>query len=101
MARSLRGVEFETLPKAKVVYEPEYQVLFIENGAASEVGEEMANGVLVLYDKDVDDAPTSAVAIRIDRAEVVLKPFVEAILAKYGIKHEESAQGMDTKAADD
>ena len=86
---------------AKVIYEPEYQVLIIETGEASEVAEEMAKGVLVHYDKDVDDAPTSAVAIRIDCAEVVLKPFVDAILAKYGIATTEEAQGNDIRAADD
>ncbi len=46
----------------------------------------MAQGVLVLYDKDVDTGPTSAVAIRIDDAETALKPFVDAILAKYAGK---------------
>ena len=88
MAISMKGVEIEPLPKAKVIYEPEYQVLYIANGQPDAVGEEMANGVLVLYDKDVDDAPTSAVAIRIDCAEAVLKPFVDAILAKYGLNPE-------------
>ena len=88
MGNSINSPELEPLPKAKVVYETEYQVLFIESGQDSEVGEEMAHGVLVLYDKDVDNAPTSAVAIRIDRAEVVLKPFVDAILAKYGVNPE-------------
>ena len=88
MAVSMRGIEFEQLPEAKVTYDPEYQVLYILNGQPDAVGEEMANGVLVLYDKDVDDEPTSAVAIRIDCAEVVLKPFVDAILAKYGLTPE-------------
>lgn len=88
MAISIKGVELEPLPKAKVIYEPEYQVLYIANGQPDAVGEEMANGVLVLYDKDVDNEPTSAVAIRIDCAEVVLKPFVDAILAKYGLNPE-------------
>ena len=88
MAISMKGVEFEPLPKAKVIYEPECQVLYIANGQPDAVGEEMANGVLVLYDKDADDAPTSAVAIRIDCAEAVLKPFVDAILAKYGLNPE-------------
>ena len=89
MEYPVKRIELPPLAKANVFYEPEYQVLFIENGESSEVGEEMAKNILVLYDKDLDDAPTSAVAIRIDRAEVVLKPFVDAILAKYGIKPEE------------
>lgn len=88
MVNPIKIIELEPLPNAKVIYEPEYQVLYIANGQPDAVGEEMAKGVLVLYDKDVDDAPTSAVAIRIDRAEVVLKPFVDAILAKYGVTPE-------------
>ena len=43
----------------------------------------MADGVLVYYDKH-DEA--SAVALCIEPAEIVLKPFVDAILAKYGVK---------------
>ena len=84
----MKIIELEPLPNAKVIYEPEYQVLYIANGQPDAVGEEMARDVLVLYDKDVDDAPTSAVAIRIDCAEVVLKPFADAILAKYGVTPE-------------
>ena len=37
-----------------------------------------------MYDKDVDNAPTSVVGILIDGAEVVLKSFVDAILVKHG-----------------
>ena len=46
-----------------------------------EDAEEMADGILVYYDKD-DEA--AAVALCIERAELVLKPFVDAILTKYG-----------------
>ena len=42
----------------------------------------LAQDVIVHYDKDDDNAPSSAVAIRIDSAEYVLKPFLDAILAK-------------------
>ena len=87
----------EPLPPANVVYSPHSQVLLIENGQASEVGEEMSHGVLVFYDKDVDDAPTSAVAIRIDSAEHVLKPFVDAILAKYGITPDQQPVAKEAK----
>ncbi len=72
-------------PPARVEYDPKAQILRIENGQSSQVGEEIAEDVIVHYDKDDDHAPASAVAIRIDRAEVVLKPFVDAILAKYGV----------------
>ena len=86
MGHPVNRTELKPLPQAKVVYSPKAQVLLIENGQSSAVGEEMAQGVLVLYDKDVDTEPTSAVAIRIDDAETVLKPFVDAILAKYAEK---------------
>lgn len=101
MEHKVKHFELPPLPHANVLYEPEYQVLFIQNGRSSEVSEEMAKGVLILYDKDVDDEPTSAVAIRIDRAETVLRPFVEAILAKYGINPDEIALDVNARAADD
>ena len=86
MVQSVRAMEPEPLAQARVVYSPGDQVLIIESGHSSEVAEEMAQGVLVYYDKDTDTEPTSAVAIRVDVAEYVLKPFVDAILAKYGVK---------------
>lgn len=67
-----------------VLYNPETQVLIIENGQSSEIAEEMAQDVVVFYDKDDDTTPTSAVAVRIDCAEHVLKPFIDAVLAKRG-----------------
>lgn len=79
-------VEVEPVPLPNVAYNPQSQVLLIESGEPSAGREEMARGVLVFYDKDTDDARTTAVAIRIDSAEWVLKPFVDAILVKHGIK---------------
>ena len=62
----------------------------------------MAKDIHILYDKDDDHAPSwSAVAIRIDCAEVVLKPFVDAILAKYGVKPQEAPQSQQRQTADD
>ena len=60
----------------------------------------LAQDVIVHYDKDDDNAPSSAVAIRIDSAEYVLKPFQDAILAKNGIKREaeEEPVGNPSKA---
>ena len=83
-------------PPPLVEYDPKGQVLRIENGQQSEVGEEMAEDVIVHYDKGDDSAPTSSVAIRIDRAEIVLKPFVDAILAKYGVRVEPAAPVSET-----
>jgi uncharacterized protein YuzE len=79
-----------------VEYDPKGQILRIENGQSSQVGEEIAEDVIVHYDKDDDHAPSSAVAIRIDRAEHVLKPFVDAILAKYGVKPVQSPAANET-----
>ena len=85
------------LPPEKVFYEPEYQVLVIENGEQSEVGEEMARQIHIMYDKDVDNAPTWAVTILIDSAEVVLKPFVDAVLVKYGFTPDPNAAQQSHK----
>ena len=70
---------------AQVEYIPESQVLFIENGRESAVGDDFAEHIIVHYDNDDVAAPASLTAIRIDQAEYVLKPFVDAILAKYGV----------------
>ena len=93
MVRKVKRIELEPLPKATVVYIPETQTLYIENGRVREDAEEMADGVLVYYDKD-DEA--SAVALNIEQAEVVLRPFVDAILAKYGVKLVQSSATNET-----
>ena len=59
--------------------------MLIENGEKSAAGEEMSEDTIVHYNKDEPGAPSSAAAIRIDHAEDVLKPSVDAILAKYGL----------------
>ena len=86
MGHPVKRIALPPLPPAKVIYEPEYQVLVIENGEPSESGEEMARQIHIMYDKDVDNASTSAVTILIDGAEVVLKPFVDEILVKHSIE---------------
>ena len=88
MGEPVKQTEWEPVPPARVEYDPKGQILRIENGHKSAVGEEIAEDVIIHYDKDDDHAPASAVAIRIDRAEAVLKPFVDAILVKYGVKPE-------------
>ena len=59
------------------------------------------NGADVIdhYDKDEPHAPSAVVAIRIDSAEYGLKPFVDAILAKYGAKRgtEEEPLGIQAQ----
>ena len=98
MGRELKHAQREPLLPATVVYTPESQILYLENGEVREEAAEMSRNILVYYGKERD---SEAVAIRIDRAEVVLKPFVDAILAKYGIKHKETEQKADPKTAAD
>ena len=98
MGEQVKFPQREPLPIARVIYTPESQVLYLENGELREEAAEMSRNVLVYYGKERN---SEAVAIRIDRAEVVLKPFVDAILTKYGIKIEEAAREVDPKAADD
>lgn len=80
---------WETLPNADVQYSPETQTLYISNGQPARMGEEIARWVVIFTDEDpeadksVNDA--CPVSIQIDAAETVLKPFVDAILAKYGL----------------
>ena len=93
MARKVKRFELEALPKPTVVYVAETETLYIENGRVREDAEEMADGVLVYYGKH-DEA--SAVALCIEPAEIVLKPFVDAILAKYGVKPVQSPAANET-----
>ena len=78
-------------PPARVEYNPERDSLFIDSGRAGVVSQEMAENIIVHYDKDKPDERCSAVAIRIDSAERVLEPFVDAILEKHGVEREEEA----------
>ena len=85
-------------PPARVEYNPERDSLFIDSGRAGVVSQEMAENIIVHYDKDKPDERCSAVAIRIDSAERVLEPFVDAIFKKHGVEREEEAAG--TRAQD-
>ena len=82
-------VEIDPPPQARVVYNAEQDILLIESGETSAVGEEMTEGIIVHYNKDDETVPAGealrAVAIFIDGAESALKPFVDAILSKHGI----------------
>lgn len=95
MAESVKYPVWPSLPPAIVEYNPELQILFIWTGEKSAAGEEIAKDITVHYDKDEDNERCSAVAIHIDSAEYVLKPFVDAILTKYGVKRDsETADGQ-------
>ena len=78
-------------PPARVEYNPERDSLFIDSGRTGVVGQEMAENIIVHYDKDKPDEQCSAVAFRIDGAERVLKPFVDAILKRHGVEREGEA----------
>ena len=89
----IRGEEWLLAPHSEAVYDSESQTLLIENGQACEISKEIAKDVHVLYGNDYDGGATLAsVAIRIDRAETVLKPFVDAILSKHGVELQEAPQ---------
>ena len=85
-------------PLARVEYNSERDSLFIDSGRAGVVSQEMAENITVHYDKDKPDERCSAVAIRVDSAERVLKPFVDDILKKHGVEQDEEAAG--TRAQD-
>lgn len=74
--------EIDALSEATVKYWATDQVLEIHNGKPLGDGEEIAQFITVFYDRECED---EVVAVRIDHTEYVLKPFVDAILAKYGV----------------
>ena len=74
--------DIDALSEATVNYWAADQVLEILNGKSLGNGEEIAQFVTVYYDRENEN---EVVAVRLDFAEYVLKPFVDAILAKYGV----------------
>jgi len=72
-------------PEPVVQYFPETQSLWIDSGKSLGEGETIAKGVVVFYGKDDD---MTAEGVRIELAEHVLKPFVDAIIARYGTNPE-------------
>ena len=79
-------------PEPVVRYFPETQSLWIESGKQLGEGETIASGVVVFYNKEDD---TLAEGVRIEFAEHVLKPFVDAIIAKYGAKPKPVTKTVD------
>ena len=82
--------DFEMEPVVR--YFPETQSLWIEGGKQLGEGETITSGVVVFYNKEDD---TLAEGVRIELAEHVLKPFVDAIIAKYGTKLEPVTKTVD------
>ena len=70
-----------------VKYFPETQSLWIDSGKQLGEGETIAKGVVIFYNKE--DGMV-AEGVRIELAEPVLKPFVEAIVAKYSAKPDQA-----------
>ena len=80
-----------------VLYYPDTQTLVIENGERRADGEHVAKGVMVFYAAgEGEEFDHDVSALTIANAESTLKPFVDAILAKYGVKPE---QPMDSEKA--
>lgn len=72
--------------KPTVLYYPDTQTLVIENGARRAEGEQVAKGVMVFYaEEEGGELDHDVTAVTIENAEVTLKPFVDAILAKHGV----------------
>ena len=85
--------DLEPLPKAIVEYVPGgpgLGALFIQTPKPFLDGEEIAQGITVFYDKEDED---KVVGMMISDAEAVLSPFVDAILAKYGLSRDGTAVG--------
>lgn len=78
-----------------VEYYPDTQALRISNGRPLGVGDDVAKDVVVFFDSEDE---SEVVGLYIASAEVVLKPFVEAILAKYGVPRVE-ADGYTRRGA--
>ena len=74
------------LPEPRSEYYQEEGILYVDNGKPFGEGETIARGLVVFYDRENDDEVVG-MCIETD-AESVLKPFVDAILAKYGVKPE-------------
>ena len=84
--------------KPTVRYYPDTQTLDIENGARRAVGEQVAKSVVVFYaEEEGGELDHNVTSITIDNAEVTLKPFVDAILAKYGVEPQQRVDASKAK----
>ena len=90
--------DIDALSEATVKYWAADQVLEILNGKPLGDGEEIAQFITVFYDRENEN---EVVAVRLDHAEYVLKPFVDAILAKYGVSADAAQNHRKTKTSTD
>ena len=65
-----------------VKYYPETETLYVTNGKPLGEGDNVAKDVVVFYDQENE---CEVVGLYIECAELVLKPFVDAVLAKHGV----------------
>ena len=70
-------IELEPLPELLTEYYPDTQTLVLETGTRRAEGEEIAKGCGGFYDHD-----NNVVGITVECAELLLKPFVDAVVAK-------------------
>ena len=68
--------------KAVVKYYADTETLCISNGRPMGEGDDVCKDVVAFFDKE---NPSEVVGLTIEYAEEVLKPFVDAILAKHGL----------------
>lgn len=82
--KPVKTAEIETTSKAVVTYDEKADLLYISTGSPAPYGDTIANGVVMFYDQDPDEAGATALGVHVLAAEAVLKPFVDAMLRKYG-----------------
>ena len=86
MAKSAKSMMDQDVPDPIVTYYPDEGVLYVETGKPFGEGETIAKNVVVFYDRE-NKCEVVGVCIEFG-ADVVLKPFVDAILAKHGVSRE-------------
>ena len=91
----VKSVMNHTLPEPRAEYFPEEGILYIDNGRPFGEGETIAKGLVVFYDRE-NECEVAGLCIEFD-AETVLKPFVDAILAKYGVQPGQPPAAVSTK----
>ena len=73
----VKHVELEPLPKVGSQYFPDTETLIVDIGKPWGEGEDIGHGLTVFYDRD-----NNVAGFTLECAELLLKPFVDAVLAK-------------------
>ena len=73
----VKQIELEPLPEVESEYFPDTRTLIVATDKPWGEGEEIAKGLVVFYDKD-----NNVAGFTLECSELLLKPFVDAILAK-------------------